>query len=85
MLVADGESGAECYSAATTRDQSKIIGSIVWEMARRSPDLRCGIRDQARLEDDANARGPGDGVEIRAALGRRVDARRAKRVVCGDR
>jgi phage terminase large subunit-like protein len=40
MLVADGESGAECYSAATTRDQAKIIGSIVWEMVRRSPDLR---------------------------------------------
>ncbi len=37
MLVADGESGAECYSAATTRDQSKVIAEIAWEMAKRSP------------------------------------------------
>lgn len=40
MLVADGESGAECYSAATTRDQAKAIAEIVWEMARRSPAFR---------------------------------------------
>lgn len=37
MLTADGESGAECYSAATTRDQAKAIAEIAWEMARRSP------------------------------------------------
>jgi phage terminase large subunit-like protein len=40
MLVADGESGAECYSAATSRDQAKVIGEIAWEMARRSPVFR---------------------------------------------
>lgn len=40
MLVADGESGAECYSAATTRDQAKAIAEIAWEMARRSPAFR---------------------------------------------
>ncbi len=40
MLVADGESGAECYSAATTRDQAKTIAEIVWEMVRRSPPFR---------------------------------------------
>lgn len=40
MLVADGESGAECYSAATTRDQAKVIAEIAWEMARRSPAFR---------------------------------------------
>lgn len=40
MLVADGESGAECYSAATTRDQAKVIAEIAWEMARRSPLFR---------------------------------------------
>lgn len=37
MLAADGESGAECYSAATTRDQAKTVAEIAWEMARRSP------------------------------------------------
>jgi len=40
MLVADGESGAECYSAATTRDQAKAIAESAWEMARRSPAFR---------------------------------------------
>jgi len=40
MLVADGESGAECYSAATTRDQAKAIAEIAWEMAKRSPLFR---------------------------------------------
>lgn len=40
MLVADGESGGECYSAATTRDQAKIIASIAWEMTKRSHDFR---------------------------------------------
>jgi len=40
MLTADGESGAECYSAATTRDQAKVVAEIAWEMARRSPPFR---------------------------------------------
>lgn len=40
MLTADGESGAECYSAATSRDQAKAIAEIAWEMARRSPAFR---------------------------------------------
>lgn len=46
MLVVDGESGAEVYSAATTRDQAKAIAEIAWEMARRSPAMRehFGIR-----------------------------------------
>lgn len=39
MLVADGEGGAECYSAATTRDQAKAVAEIAWEMAKRSPQL----------------------------------------------
>jgi phage terminase large subunit-like protein len=40
MLTADGESGAECYSAATSRDQAKVVAEIAWEMARRSPSFR---------------------------------------------
>jgi phage terminase large subunit-like protein len=40
MLVADGESGAEVYSAATTRDQAKVVAEIAWEMASRSPAFR---------------------------------------------
>ena len=40
MLTADGESGAEVYSAATTRDQAKVSAEIAWEQARRSPAFR---------------------------------------------
>lgn len=39
MLTADGESGAECYSAATTRDQAKVVAEICWHMAKRSPQF----------------------------------------------
>lgn len=50
MLVADGEMGAEIYSAATTRDQAKVIAEIAWEMANRSPAFReyYGVRMGAK-------------------------------------
>lgn len=40
MLSEDEEEGAEVYSAATTRDQAKIVFSAAQEMVRRTPDLR---------------------------------------------
>lgn len=45
MLVADHEHGAECYSAATTRDQARIVFDDARAMAERSPGLRvhCGL------------------------------------------
>jgi phage terminase large subunit-like protein len=39
MLAADGESGAEVYSAATTREQAKIVFGDAQAMAKRSPGL----------------------------------------------
>lgn len=50
MLVADGENGAECYSAATTRDQAKVVAEIAWEMAKRSAAFRefYGVRIGAK-------------------------------------
>lgn len=45
LLVADGEEGAEVYSAATTRDQAKIVHDAAVRMVRRSPDLRRFVRD----------------------------------------
>lgn len=39
MLTADGESGAEVYSAATTKDQAKVVAEIAWLMAKRSPQF----------------------------------------------
>lgn len=40
MLTADGEHGAEVYSAATTRDQARIVFDDAKAMAQRTPDLR---------------------------------------------
>ncbi len=40
MLAADGEHGAEVYSAATTRDQARIVFNDARAMAERTPDLR---------------------------------------------
>jgi len=40
LFAVEGGSGAECYSAATTRDQAKIVAEIAWEMASRSPQFR---------------------------------------------
>jgi phage terminase large subunit-like protein len=39
MLALDDEGGAECYSAATTRDQAKIVWSDARTMALRSPEF----------------------------------------------
>lgn len=61
MLTADGESGAECYSVATTRDQAKVVAEIAWEMARRSPHftkhfgVRVGSKTTRVLEVPAMA------------------------------
>ena len=45
MLAADGEQGADVYSAATTRDQARIVFDDAKAMAQRSPGLRdyCGV------------------------------------------
>jgi phage terminase large subunit-like protein len=40
LLVADGEQGAEVYSAATTRDQARIVFDEAKRMVTASPSLR---------------------------------------------
>ena len=40
MLVADGEIGAEVYSAATKEEQARIVFEIAQQMARVAPDFR---------------------------------------------
>lgn len=40
MLVADREAGAEIYSAATTRDQAKIVWQMSKRMVERSPGMQ---------------------------------------------
>jgi phage terminase large subunit-like protein len=40
MAFADGEGGAEAYSAATTREQAKEVWEPAWHMVKQSPGLR---------------------------------------------
>lgn len=40
MLCDDDEFGAECYSAATSQDQAKIVFNVAKEMARRSQGFK---------------------------------------------
>jgi phage terminase large subunit-like protein len=47
MLAADGEPGAEVYSAATTRDQAKIVFGDAQRMVQRTPAIREGLGVQA--------------------------------------
>jgi len=44
LLVADGEAGAEVYSAATKRDQANIVHGEAINMVRRSPALTKRLR-----------------------------------------
>jgi phage terminase large subunit-like protein len=39
-LCLDDESGSEIYSAATTRDQAKIVWQDAWHMVEKSPGLK---------------------------------------------
>ena len=47
MLSEDGEAGAEVYSAATTRDQAKIVFGVAQSMANRSHELPLEVRAHA--------------------------------------
>lgn len=92
MLCADGEMGAEIYSAATNRDQAKIVFSVAQEMARKSPDLReafglqvlahsCVIHDTASkfeaLSADANSL---DGLNTHLGVIDELHAHRTRKV-----
>ena len=48
LLVADGEPGAEVYTAATKRDQARLIHSEATRMAKSSP----GIKREVRIVKD---------------------------------
>lgn len=51
LLVADSEAGAEVYSAATTRDQARIV----WHDAKRMVDKCPGIRRRFGVQTSANS------------------------------
>lgn len=43
LMCADGEAGQEVYSAATTRDQAKIVWEVAKQMVEREPGLRAAL------------------------------------------
>ena len=51
MLAADGEGGAECFAAANSRDQAKLVWQDAWRMAKNSKWLqgpRYGVQVTAK-------------------------------------
>jgi phage terminase large subunit-like protein len=51
LLAADNEAGAEVYSAATTRDQARIV----WEDAKRMTDRSPGLKSALDIETSAHS------------------------------
>ncbi len=50
MLCADGEEGGQVWSAATKKDQAKIVWSIAQRMVQREPDFRkLGVRFNKKI------------------------------------
>ncbi len=76
MLLEDGETGAEVYSAATTRNQAKITFNTARQMARKRTELPLEVRvhnisylEQASLFEALHAQGETlDGYNISCAL-----------------
>jgi phage terminase large subunit-like protein len=50
LFAVEGEGGAEVYSAATTRDQAKIVFEVAQQMTRKSPGFKkkFGVQVNAR-------------------------------------
>ena len=84
LLIADGEPGAEIYSAATKRDQAKIVFSEAKNMVKRSPSLkkRLGVfqnnihhaDSQSKFEPLGADADSTDGLNIHGALNDEVHA-----------
>lgn len=88
LLVADGEPGAEIYTAATKRDQARITHSEATRMVRQSPgllDLVRVYRDNLSVEKTSSKYEPlgadantTDGLNPSAALIDEVHAHRTR-------
>ena len=91
LLVADGEQGAEIYSAATTRDQARIVFDEAKRMVTSSPALKRRVEvlinnlnvatSASRfmpLSSDASTM---DGLNVHGALIDELHAHRTRQVV----
>ncbi len=93
LLVADGESGAEVYSAATKRDQAKICWSEAVRMVEKSPALSRMIKhwrasDTLSIEATASRYQPlgadadsMDGLNVHGAIVDELHAHKTRQVV----
>ena len=77
MLCADGEEGSEVYTAATTRDQAKIVYEIAVQMIRRDKDFRkyfgVDIGQSAMLPLAVTQRLTGSKMQALSAQGNTLD------------
>lgn len=90
LLDADGEPGAEIYTAATKRDQARITHSEATRMVKASPFLRRRIRafkDNLHVESTASKFEPlgrdadsMDGLNIHGAIVDEIHAHRTRDV-----
>jgi len=88
LFSADGEPGAEVYSAATKRDQARITHSEATRMVRSSPMLRKRVRtfkDNLNIEGTASKYEPlgadadtMDGLNVHAAIIDEVHAHKTR-------
>lgn len=91
LFVADGEQGAEVYSAATKKDQARIVWSEAKRMVLRSPALRSRVsplagnlsieRTASKFEALGADESTLDGLNIHGAIVDEVHAHRTRGVV----
>lgn len=90
LLIADGEPGAEVYSAATKRDQARISHSEATRMAKASPPIRRQVtvfKDNIHIAGTASKFEPlgrdadsMDGLNVHAALIDEIHAHKTRDV-----
>lgn len=90
LFVADGEQGAEVYSAATKRDQARITHGEATRMVKTSPNLRKRIgvyRDNLHIESTASKFEPlgadadtMDGLNVHSAIIDELHAHKTREV-----
>lgn len=88
LMTADGEAGAEVYSAATKRDQARITHSEATRMVKASPQLRRRLtvfRDNIHIKDTASKFEPlgrdtdsMDGLNVHGAIVDEVHAHKTR-------
>lgn len=91
LMVADGEPGAEVYSAATKKDQARITHSEATRMVKSSPELKKRLtvfRDNIHIRDSASKFEPlgrdtdsMDGLNIHAAIIDELHAHKTREMV----